>query len=84
MALVSFWVLKYNLIQITTAQTLDIIKLHTMFGYTKSQVLAATVSKYGFCTKSTLKHTCPNCAISKANQKNLNKLNSYPSTDLGG
>jgi hypothetical protein len=67
-----------------TAHPLDINKLHTMFGHPNSQVLAATVSKYGFKTKNTLEHTCPNCAICKAKQKNLNKLNSNPSTELGG
>jgi hypothetical protein len=33
-----------------TALPLDINKLHTMFGHPNSQVLAATVSKYGFKT----------------------------------
>jgi hypothetical protein len=31
-----------------TAQPLDIIKLHTMFGHPNSQVLAAAVSNYDF------------------------------------
>jgi hypothetical protein len=64
-----------------TAHLLDINKLHTIFGNPKSQVLAATVSKYGLKTKNTLEHTCPNCVICKAKQKNLN---SNPSTELGG
>jgi hypothetical protein len=53
----------------TTAHPLNINKLHTMFGHPNSQVLAATVSKYGFKTKNTLEHTCPNCAICKAKQR---------------
>jgi hypothetical protein len=67
-----------------TAHPMDINKLHTMFGHPNSQVLAATISKYGFKTKNTLEHTCPNCAICKAKQKNLNKLNLNPSTELDG
>jgi hypothetical protein len=63
---------------------LDINKLHTLFGHPNSQVLAATVSKYDFNTKNTLEHNCPNCAICKAKQKNLNKFNSNPSAELGG
>jgi hypothetical protein len=66
------------------AHSLDINKLHTMFGHPNSKVLAASVSKYGFKTKNTLEHTCPNCAICKAKQKNLNKFISNPSTELGG
>jgi hypothetical protein len=46
-----------------TAHPLDIYKLHTMFGHPNFQVLAATVSKYGFKTLNTLEHTCPNCAV---------------------
>jgi hypothetical protein len=67
-----------------TAHPLDINMLHTMFRHPNSQVLAATVTKYGFQTKNTLEHTCTNIALSKAKQKNLNKLNSNPSTELGG
>jgi hypothetical protein len=67
-----------------TAHPLDINKLHTMFGHPNSQVLAATVSKYGFITKNTLEHTCPNCAICKVKQKNPNKLTSTLSNELGG
>jgi transposase InsO family protein len=54
-----------------------------MFGHPNSQVLA-DVFKYGFKTKNTLEHTCPNCAICKAKQNNLNKLNSHPFTELVG
>jgi hypothetical protein len=76
MVLVSFWALNYTLFLAATAHPLDINKLHTMFGHPNSQVLAATVSNYGSKTKNKLEHTCPNCAICKAKQKNLNKLNS--------
>jgi hypothetical protein len=55
-----------------------------MLGHPKSQVLASTVSKDGFNTKNTLEHTSPNSAICKAKQKNLKKMNSNPSTELGG
>jgi hypothetical protein len=55
-----------------------------MFGHPNSLVLAATISKYGFKIKDTLEHTCLICAICKAKQKNLNKLNLNPSTELGG
>jgi hypothetical protein len=65
-----------------TAHPLDINKLHTMFGHPNSQVLAATVSKYGFKTKNTLEHTCHNCAICKAKQKNLNKLGGRINIDI--
>jgi hypothetical protein len=54
-----------------------------MFGYPNSQVLAATASKYGFKTKNKL-DVCSNCAVAKAKEKNLNKTNSHPSTELGG
>jgi hypothetical protein len=68
-----------------TAQTLDINRLHTMFGQPNSQVLAATFSKYGFHTKNTLEHTCPNLPVLiEAKQFNLDKLNSNRTTDLGG
>jgi hypothetical protein len=78
----NFWALKY--IQADSAQTLDINKLHTMFGHPNSRVLAATFFKYGFCTKNILEHSCPNCVICKAKQKNMTKMNSNPSTELGG
>jgi hypothetical protein len=67
-----------------TAHPLDINKLHIMFGHPNSQALVANVSKTGFKTKNTLEHTCTNCAICKDKQKNLNKLKSNPSTELGG
>jgi hypothetical protein len=72
MVMVSLWALKFiqNLVHIAaTAQTLDISKLDTMFGHPNSEVLAATVTKYGLHTKNTLEHTCPKCAIITAKQR---------------
>jgi hypothetical protein len=66
-----------------TAQTLEINVVHEMFGHPNSQVLATTAAKYGFHTKNYL-HVCSNCAISKAKQKNLNKLTAIPSMELKG
>jgi hypothetical protein len=63
-------------------QTLDINTVHNMFGHPKSQVLGAKAAEYGFTTKNTLTF-CSNCAVVKAKQKNLNKTNSNPSTELG-
>jgi hypothetical protein len=45
------------------AHPLDINKLHTMFGHPNLQVLAATVSKYGFCTNNTLENTFQLCYL---------------------
>jgi hypothetical protein len=66
-----------------TAQTLDINVVHDMFGNPNSHVLAATAAKYGFKTKNAL-HSCSNCGIGKASQKNLSKLNATPATEQGG
>jgi hypothetical protein len=66
-----------------TAQTWDINTVHNMLSHPNSQVLAATASKYGLKTKNKL-DVCSNCAFAKAKQKNLNKTNSHPSTELGG
>jgi hypothetical protein len=44
-----------------------------MFGHPNSQVLAATVSKYGFNTKNTLEYTCPNCARQFRRKKSIHQ-----------
>jgi hypothetical protein len=83
MVLVSFWVLNYTPFQIILH---PLLILWTSTSYTPClDILILKFWQLLFPnTVSRLEHICPNCAIWKAKQKDLNKFKSNTSTDLAG
>jgi hypothetical protein len=57
---------------ISNERTYDIIHLHELFGHCGQETLNNTIKMYGFKSSGNFE-TCEQCAIAKAQQKNVNK-----------
>jgi hypothetical protein len=60
----------------------DINIIHNRLGHAHKRIIQATCDKYNLQTKNNLT-VCPNCAIAKAKQTDLNRRSEPRSTEKG-